>query len=119
VTLTNRAPASGLPDYVTVRADAPPYRTRRGDNRLLVSYYAGEGATLTRATLDGHRVEVIPGEERGHPVYALDLELPRQSSRTLVLHLREPQADHAPTILRQALVTPLRATVKPAGPCRL
>ncbi|WP_406475364.1 DUF4012 domain-containing protein [Streptomyces sp. NBC_01615] len=119
VTLTNRAPASGLPHYVTQRVDVPPYRTRPGDNRLLVSYYASEGATLTRATLDGHRVELIPGEERGHPVYTLDLELPRQSSRTLVLHLREPQADRAPTILRQALVTPLRATVKPAGPCRV
>ncbi|MFC7265341.1 DUF4012 domain-containing protein [Streptomyces lutosisoli] len=119
VTLTNRAPVSGLPHYVTQRVDAPPYRTRPGDNRLLVSYYASEGATLTRATLNGHRVELIPGEERGHPVYTLDLELPRQSSRTLVLHLREPQADRAPTILRQALVTPLRATVKPAGPCRV
>ncbi|MGW0884306.1 DUF4012 domain-containing protein [Streptomyces sp. NPDC002671] len=119
VTLTNRAPASGLPYYVTQRVDTPPYRTRPGDNRLLVSYYASEGADLTRATLDGRRVELIPGAERGHPVYTLDLELPRQSSRTLVLHLREPQADRAPTILRQALVTPLRATVKSAGPCRV
>ncbi|MEV6739049.1 DUF4012 domain-containing protein [Streptomyces sp. NPDC051104] len=117
VTLTNRAPASGLPYYVTQRVDAPPYRTRPGDNRLMVSYYAGKGAHLTRATLDGHPVELIPGVERGHPVYTLDLELPRQSSRTLVLHLREPEADRAPTILRQALVTPLRAVVKPAGPC--
>ncbi|WBO64900.1 DUF4012 domain-containing protein [Streptomyces camelliae] len=117
VTLTNRAPASGLPDYVTVRADHPDYRTRPGDNRLLVSYYAGRGASLTRATLDGHPVELIPGVERGHPVYTLDLELPRQSSRTLVLHLNEPDADGSPTILRQALVTPLHTTVKPAAPC--
>jgi len=117
VTLTNRAPASGLPSYVTLREDRPEYRTRPGDNRLLVSYYAGTGASLTRATLDGRQVELIPGAERGHPEYTLDLELPRQSSRTLVLHLWEPQADRAPTILRQALVTPLRATVKPAAPC--
>ncbi|MEV6290605.1 DUF4012 domain-containing protein, partial [Streptomyces sp. NPDC051896] len=119
VTLTNRAPASGLPYYVTQRVDTPPYRTRPGDNRLLVSYYASEGASLTQATLDGRRIELIPGTERGHPVYTLDLELPRQSSRTLVLHLREPRADRTPTILRQTLVTPLRATVKSAGPCRV
>ncbi|MFI1654284.1 DUF4012 domain-containing protein [Streptomyces sp. NPDC020472] len=118
VTLTNRAPASGLPEYVTQRVDAPPYRTLPGDNRLLVDYYAGRGATLERATLDGRGVEPIPGVERGHPVYTLDLELPRQSSRTLVLHLREPEADSPPTIFRQALVTPLRATVKQAPPCR-
>jgi hypothetical protein len=117
VKLTNRAPTSGLPHYVTQRVDAPPYRTLPGDNRVLVSYYAGTGATLTRATLDGRPVDLIPGHERGHPVYTLDVELPRQSSRTLVLHLSEPEADRAPTILRQALVTPLRATVKPARPC--
>ncbi|MFF3916585.1 DUF4012 domain-containing protein [Streptomyces sp. NPDC001852] len=116
VTLTNRAPA-GLPDYVTQRVDHPPYPTRPGDNRLLVSYYAGTGAHLTSATLDGRRLEMISGTERGHPVYTLDLELPRGAGRTLVLHLREPEADRPPTILRQALVTPLRATVEPAPAC--
>ncbi|MEU6657888.1 DUF4012 domain-containing protein [Streptomyces sp. NPDC046821] len=117
MTLTNRAPVSGLPEYVTQRADLPTYRTRPGDNRLIVSYYAGKGARLTGATLDGRPVRMIPGTERGHPVYTLDLELPRQSSRKLVLHLDEPGADRAPTILRQALVTPLQVTVKPATPC--
>ena len=116
-TLTNRAPVSGLPYYVTQRVDHPPYPTQPGDNRLLVSYYTGTDATLTGATLDGRRIDLIPGFERGHPVHTLDLELPRQSSRTLVLHLREPQGDRPPTILRQALVTPLQATVKPAAPC--
>ncbi|MFE5488003.1 DUF4012 domain-containing protein [Streptomyces sp. NPDC056527] len=118
LTLTSRAPASGLPGYVTTRADAPSYPTRPGDNRLLVSYYAGSGARLTGATLDGRPVTLIPGVERGHPTYTLDLELPRQSSRTLVLRLVEPEAGSAPTVWRQALVTPLRATVRPAGPCR-
>ncbi|MGW6790535.1 DUF4012 domain-containing protein [Streptomyces chartreusis] len=117
VTLTNRAPSSGLPRYVTQRVDAPSYRTHPGDNRLLVSYYAGTGAKLTRASLDGRPVEPVAGFERGHPVYTLDLELPRQSTRTLVLQLLEPEADRPPTILRQALVTPLKATVKPARPC--
>ncbi len=118
VTLTNRAPASGLPGYVTLREDHPPYRTRPGDNRLLVSYYAGAGATLTGATLDGRTALPTSDEERGHPVYTLDLELPAGSSRTLVLHLLEPHANGTPTLLQQPLVTPLRATLKPGGACR-
>ncbi|MEU3777166.1 DUF4012 domain-containing protein [Streptomyces sp. NPDC032472] len=117
MTLTNRAPASGLPDYVTIRADSPPYRTRPGDNRLQVSYYAGVGATLADATLDGRRALLASGVERGHSVFTLDLELPVGSRRTLVLHLLEPHADGAPTLLRQSLVTPLRTMLKSSGAC--
>ncbi|MEU6068613.1 MULTISPECIES: DUF4012 domain-containing protein [Streptomyces] len=119
MTLTNRAPASGLPDYVTIRADHPPYRTRPGDNRLRVSYYAGVGATLIDTTLDGRRALLAPAVERGHSVFTKDLELPAGSSRTLVLHLQEPHADGTPTLLRQSLVTPLRTTLKPGDACRV
>ncbi|WP_438319700.1 DUF4012 domain-containing protein (plasmid) [Streptomyces sp. HUAS TT3] len=119
MTLTNRAPASGLPAYVTIRADSPPYRTRPGDNRLQVSYYAGVGATLADATLDGRPALLASGVERGHSVFTLDLELPAGSRRTLVLHLLEPHADGAPTLLRQSLVTPLRTTLKPGSSCRV
>ena len=119
VSLTNRAPASGLPGYVTLREDHPPYPTRPGDNRLLVSYYAGAGATFTGAVLDGRPAQVIQGVERGHSVFTLDLELPAGSHRTLVLHLLEPHADGAPTVLRQPLVTPLLATLKPGGACHV
>ncbi|WP_265562969.1 DUF4012 domain-containing protein [Streptomyces hygroscopicus] len=119
VKLANRAPASGLPGYVTLREDRPAYRTRPGDNRLLVSYYAGVGANLTEATLDGHPALLAFGVERGHSVFSLNLELPAGSSRTLVLHLREPHADSTPTLLQQPLVTPLRATLKPSGACHV
>ncbi|MEU9241333.1 DUF4012 domain-containing protein [Streptomyces sp. NPDC048385] len=117
VTLTNRAPSAGLPGYVTLREDHPPHRTRPGDNRLLVSYYAGVGADLVGATLDGRPALLAPATERGHSVFTLDLELPAGARRTLVLHLREPHADGRPVLLRQPLVTPLRATVKPGGAC--
>ncbi|MGW2691924.1 DUF4012 domain-containing protein [Streptomyces sp. NPDC001296] len=117
VTLANRAPASGLPSYVTLREDSPPYRTRPGDNRLLVSYYAGVGATLTGAELDGRPAMLSSGVERGHSVFTLDLELPARSRRTLVLHLLEPHADRTPTLLRQPLVTPMRTALKPGGAC--
>jgi hypothetical protein len=117
VTLTNRAPTSGLPDYVTQRDDRPPYRTRPGDNRLLVSYYAGVGAKLAGATLDGRPALLAPGVERGHSVYTLDLELPAHSHRTLVLHLLEPHANGTPVLLQQPLVTPLRTTLRAKGTC--
>ncbi|MDQ1020544.1 DUF4012 domain-containing protein [Streptomyces afghaniensis] len=117
VTLTNRAPSAGLPGYVTLREDDPRHRTRPGDNRLLVSYYAGAGADLTGATVDGRTALLASGTERGHPVYTLDLELPAGARRTLVLHLWEPHADGRPALLRQPLVTPLRATLKPGNAC--
>ncbi|MCC9740255.1 DUF4012 domain-containing protein [Streptomyces sp. MNU89] len=115
--LTNRAPESGLPPYVTQRVDDPLHDTRPGDNRLLVSYYASAGAMLSRATLDGRPALVNHATERGHPVFTLDLELPARSTRTLVLHLLEPPTGRAPVVLRQPLVRPLRATVRQNGPC--
>ncbi|MFC4471067.1 DUF4012 domain-containing protein [Streptomyces xiangluensis] len=117
VRLTNRAPDSGLPSYVTQRVDKPPYRTQPGDNRLLVSYFASGGTSLTKATLDGRPTQLNQAAERGHPVYTLDLELPARTTRTLVLHLLERATDRAPTVLRQPLVRPLRATVLPYGVC--
>ncbi|MEU9173157.1 DUF4012 domain-containing protein [Streptomyces sp. NPDC048420] len=117
VRLSNRAPVSGLPTYVTQRVDKPPYRTRPGDNRLLVSYFASEQAKLTGATLDGRPALLGNAVERGHPVYTLDLEMPAHSSRILVLHLLERPTNRAPTVLRQPLVRPLQVAVRPYGPC--
>jgi HAMP domain-containing protein len=118
VTLTNRAPASGLPAYVTDRLDTRARSSRPGDNRLLVSYYASAGAALTGAMLDGRRIPLNHAVEHGHPVYTLDLELPAGSTRTVTLRLLEPITDRAPTLLRQQLVNPLRTEVKPYPPCR-
>jgi uncharacterized protein DUF4012 len=115
--LTNRAPSSGLPTYVTDRLDKPPYATRQGDNRLLVSYFATTGADLVKATVDGRKALMSPGVERGHPVYTFDVEVPAGSSRTVTLHLLEPAADRAPTVLHQRLARPLRATVHPSSGC--
>ncbi|MET9567686.1 DUF4012 domain-containing protein [Streptomyces virginiae] len=117
ITLTNRAPRSGLPPYVTQRGDKPAYPVRPGDNRVLVSYYASTGAQLTGAALDGRTALVGIGEELRHPVYTLDLELPAQRARTLTLQLLEPVSDHAPELWRQPLVTPLRAHVEPYPAC--
>lgn len=117
VTLTNRAPRSGLPAYVTQRVDEPPYHTHSGDNRLLVSYHASTSAALVGAELDGKTALLAPASERGRPVYTLDLELPAGTTRTLTLHLVEPVDTRPPAVLRQPLVRPLQTTVHPYPAC--
>ncbi len=117
VKLTNRAPASGLPAYVTQRVDAPPYATRPGDNRLLVSYYATRGARLVQASTDGRTARLSQLTERGHPVLSLDMELPHGATRTLVLRFLEPPSNRAPLFLRQQLVKPVQFTAHTGPSC--
>ncbi len=108
ITLTNNAPASGLPTYVTGRSDHHAYPVKPGDNRLEVGYFATQGATMKSVTVDGRPGTAMIGREQGHPVYTVDLELPRGTSRTIVLHLSEPASSAAPIVLRQPLVRPLK-----------
>jgi hypothetical protein len=114
ITLTNNAPASGLPPYVTARSDRHPYPIKPGDNRLDVSYLATQGALMEGVTVDGRPDTASIGAERGHPVYTVDLELPRGTSRTIVLTLSEPAGTGAPIVLRQPLVRPLNVTIHDA-----
>ena len=90
ITLTNNAPASGLSAYVTHRGDAHDASVRPGDNRLEVSYLATAGALMNSVTVNGTAATASIGSEHGHPLYTVDLELPRGTSRTIVLHLTEP-----------------------------
>jgi hypothetical protein len=114
ITLTNNAPAHGLPQYVTIRGDRRSYPIKLGDNRIAVSYFATQGALVRDVTVAGRPGRGRIGAERGHPVYTVDLELPRGTSRTIVLHLIEPAGTGAPIVLRQPLVRPLQVTIKDA-----
>ncbi|WP_433050343.1 DUF4012 domain-containing protein [Dactylosporangium sp. CS-033363] len=109
IALTNHAPA-GLTPYVNQRLDEHAYPIRPGDQRLHLSYLATRGALLRAATIDGRRVMFTPGEERGHPAYLIDVELPRGATRTVTLHLREPYTQGDLHVLRQPLVRPLHFT---------
>jgi Protein of unknown function (DUF4012) len=111
ITLTNNAPASGLSPYVTTRSDAHSYPVKPGDNRLEVSYFATQGAVMEAVTVAGQPGDATIGAERGHPVYTVDLELPRGTSRTIVLHLSEPAGVGTPIVLSQPLVRPLHVTL--------
>jgi hypothetical protein len=124
VTLRNGAPASGLPPYMTVRSDRPPYRTVVGQNRSEVEVLVTRGATLLGATLDGAELlpstpdDMLPAdvdvaaadaflstaEVGGRPSYWVDLETRPGATRTLVLRLTEPPSARAPLLPRQNLV---------------
>jgi hypothetical protein len=114
VRLTNNAPASGLPHYVTSRSDLHSYPTKPGDNRLLVGYYATDGAQMSSVTVDGRPATASPGADLGHPVFTVDLELPRGTTRTVVFHLTEPGTAGPPLVLRQPLVRPLHVAIHDA-----
>jgi hypothetical protein len=112
ITLTNNAPDSGLSPYVTGREDIHSYPVKPGDNRLIVSYFATQGALLNDITVAGGPAVGRMGTQLGHPVYTMDVELPRGPSRTIVIHLSEPAGTGAPILLRQPLVRPLHVTLK-------
>ncbi len=114
ITLTNNAPASGLSPYVTGREDTHSYPVKPGDNRLQVSYFATQGALMQSVTVAGRPGRGRIGVESGHPVYTIDVELPRGAPRTIVLQLSEPAATGTPIVLRQPLVRPLHVTLNDA-----
>ena len=111
---TNTAPASGLSPYVTGRVDTHPYPVRVGDSRAVISYYATRGATFRAVEVDGHQAGAATNVDRGHPVFRMDIELPRGRTQTVVLHLREPAASGRPVVLRQPLVRPLSVSLDDA-----
>jgi hypothetical protein len=115
IRLTNNAPARGLPSDVDGRHDRHSYPVRPGDNRLDVSYYATAGAQMTGVTIDGRPGTAGTGTALGHPVFTMDVEVPRGRTTTVVLHLREPPGRGTPIVLRQPLVRPLHVQVRDAN----
>ncbi|MCW2708033.1 MAG: beta-glucan endohydrolase [Frankiales bacterium] len=113
VGLTNAAPA-GLPPYVTARPDDP--RAPVGQAKYWLSVYLGQDATLLDATLDGRRVDVETGTEKGLGVMSVFLTVDRGATRTLRLHVRQPARPGQPlTYRQQPLLRPDRLVVHRQG----
>ncbi len=110
LTLTNDAPASGLPAYVTLREDHPNYPTQPGDNKLLISYYATPGTQFYSVTAYGQKLSVTPGSEHGLTVFTIELELRRGATATVSVVSGDNSDSNSVDILRQPGVNPL--TVK-------
>lgn len=119
VTLTNRAPAQGLPRYLTTRLTPTLEFTSSTEDLVTLNVYATAGAVLRRATLDG--VELDPTDpakpflsryvEGGLPAWAVRVALPREQARTFVLELDEPVRRGTPQVPEQPLARPLKVTV--------
>ena len=113
IRLTNRAPKSGLTNYVAGRADQPVDPVPKGTNRLLVGYYATKEAGFSDATLDGEPTVLAVDDERGRPVFTAAFELKPGQTRTLVIRIEEPPEAKGPvTTLVQPLVLPQRTTIE-------
>ncbi|RCG29373.1 DUF4012 domain-containing protein [Sphaerisporangium album] len=106
IRLTNDVPRVALPSYVTGRLDSPRRPHAAGSNLLWVSLYAGLGAELTGARLDGRPVPAIKEAERSHPVYSTLMELAPGQSRTWELDLVEPGSGASPVVPVQPLARP-------------
>lgn len=110
VRLTNNvAGADALPDYVAGSANPFPFPIPKGTNMSRVSLLATTNAVLTNATVDGRQLDVVPGVERGHPVFNSELAIDPGQTIELVYELTEPTAPGAPRVP----VQPLRDAIAP------
>lgn len=115
-TLTNRAPAHGLPRYVTIRADRPENQPRKGTEKLLVSVYLAQQAAMDKITIDGKQGLAGVSTERGHTVVSLTLTLRPGQTRSFTIDVTEPASSRRPQVPVQPLVRPQHTTVH-VPPC--
>nr|WP_231134669.1 DUF4012 domain-containing protein [Motilibacter deserti] len=116
VRIGNSAPRSGLPAYVTTRADLggrPGSPT--GQRRDYVSVYLPPGSTLGAATLDGTATGMEVRTESGFTVLSLYTTVDPGSQRELTLHANLPAMTAAPTVRTQPLVQPPTVNVHHAS----
>jgi hypothetical protein len=105
--LTNKAPASGLPDYVIGNyIDAPP-----GTNRSYLSVYTP--LSLEAARIDGAPAALEPGAELQRNVYSRFLDIPPGATRLVQLDVKGTIAsdDYVLDLFEQPLVRPEQAEV--------
>lgn len=110
VSLTNNAPAEGLPPYVanTFRRDVP-YAT----NESIVYLYATVGSTFRGVTVNGMSAFGIQnGLEKGHPVQGVYVTTRPGETQTVVWEVEEPTSSGIPLLPVQPLVDDAQATIE-------
>ena len=120
VRLTNTAPPTGLPPYVTgqpIRSEPGGPALPRGSNRELVTVFTSRGSRLTGAELDGRPVGVGTGRLHGRTATTVTMDLAPGGASTLVLQTTEPAATGRPLVQTQPLVRP-QETVVDGRSCR-
>ncbi|MDQ3679156.1 MAG: DUF4012 domain-containing protein [Actinomycetota bacterium] len=83
ITLSNQAPAGGLPDYVIGSVTKPPLPI--GANKLYLSIYSP--LNLSGARLDGQTLRLESEQERGRHVYSAYVVVPAGGTSTVELDL--------------------------------
>ena len=110
VTLTNSAPTSGLPAYVTnQRRDYP--QGPPGTNTVNLQLLATNDVLTRSVSLDGSAAPFGLTSDRGHPALTLLVQLHPGQTRTVVFDLLEPtSATGAARVPAQPLVQPAQIT---------
>jgi hypothetical protein len=102
VRLHSTAPSSGLPEYVTTRADLPGRVAHPvGQLRSWVSVYLGPGASYLRATLNGQPVALASETDRGLSVFSTYVDIDPGATVTLVLQVVQPATKGSLLLWRQ------------------
>ncbi len=93
VQITNKAPKTGLPSYVTPRNDLGRRLSGKnpGSTKMLVYFHIPAGSEFVSAQIAGREVELISqGTDHGRTVYEVDVVLPANSKRVVTIEYNEP-----------------------------
>jgi hypothetical protein len=120
VRLTNTAPDGPLPDYVGALGGLThlPINVPSGTSVSSVVLIATKNAKLESAIVDGRRRPVFTGTERGHPIFEVQVSIPRGVTGEFRFLLTEPTAPGAPRVPIQPLldnVTPVVSVPECSG----
>ena len=126
VNVTNSAPTSGLPDYMTGRVELEEQGLSyvRGSNHSYVSMYLPVNAVPGEFTLNGESAFVSEADERGHTFMMFDIELDPGASASLVGTWTEPAEDldgnllsNQPQLIMQPLLNTPSVSTEAAPKC--
>jgi hypothetical protein len=126
ITLTNEAPTSGLPAYVTPRSDLEPgTEYAPGSNVETVSVYGPRNSYETKSKVDGKGTVTSVGDEGVRPVFQEAVELQPGQTRTLVIEWTEPTVGEdttdvlgsQPRVILPASLNPITVTTPRAESC--
>ena len=117
VTLKNQAP-KGLPSGAGTYDRYDDTSAPAGSTSTVLYVYPPVGANFISATLDGQKVGLYLGHERGRQVWYVYLPINRDQQRTLDVRFGEPSVpDVQPKVLTQTMVIDPDVHIAPTSSC--
>ena len=112
-TLTNTVPIEGdLPRAISGRGDALAATAAARSNRTLVYLHLPVGALVEGVTVNGAPTQATFGQELGHPVVLLPLDLPAGAPVVVEVSFDEPRSNRTPTVPVQPMVLPQETLIE-------